>query len=62
MENPSSKLIQQRLLMRGVINLLAEPLSGEKAEAFLSSEEERLNASLPHPGKTQMKATLKIVD
>jgi len=62
MTNSSTRLIEQRLLRRGVMNLLAEPLTGEAREEFLSSEEARLNSSLPRPTRAQMRSVLKKVD
>lgn len=56
------ELIEERLLRRRVLNMLAEALPAREAAVFLSSEEERLNASLARPSKKQIKATLKIVD
>jgi len=60
MSDPTKRLIEQRLLRRAVMHILAEPLIGQERDLFLSSEEEKLNASLPRPSKAQMRSVLKI--
>lgn len=55
------RLIEQRLLRRKVIELLATPLEGVDREQFLAQAEERMKRQLPAPGRDQMRRNLSIV-
>jgi hypothetical protein len=56
------RLIEQRLLRRAIIGILAEPLDGAARDRFCSTAEDDLNRSLPAPGRQQMRASLRVID
>lgn len=56
------RLIEQRLLRRAIIDILAAPLGGDARERFCTDAEADLNRSLPAPGRQQMRASLRVID
>ena len=61
MSHESDRLIEQRILRRGIIALLAAPLEGAAHDDFLASAEEKMKRQLPAPGRKQMRNYLSIV-
>lgn len=56
-----SRLVEQRILRRKVIEILASPLEGQAREQFLAAAEERIKRQLPAPSRQQMRRNLSIV-
>ena len=61
MADEISGLIEQRQVMRGIIDMLAEPLTGDARAEFLITAERRLNDAYPAPGKHHMRMYLRSV-
>lgn len=61
MTDDVNRLVERRQLMRAAIANLAEPLEGEARVRFLAAAEERLNRSLPAPGRAHMRNYLRAV-
>ena len=62
MSDHVSRLVEQRQLRRGVLQLLAEPLPDDARAQFLDDAEADLNRQLPAPGRAHMRMYLKSVD
>lgn len=56
-----ASILEQRLIRRQIIDVLAAPLHGDAREAFLADAERALNAQLPLPGRIQRRAAFHIV-
>ncbi|MGE8141777.1 hypothetical protein ACQKOE_07365 [Novosphingobium sp. NPDC080210] len=54
-------IVQQRLIRRQIIEIIAAPLEGAAKEAFLADAEAALNRQLPLPNRTQRRASFHIV-
>lgn len=53
--------LEHRILLRGIIRLLAEPL-GEKEGDFVSAAVKKMNAQSPAPGKAQKRNHIRVVE
>jgi hypothetical protein len=50
--------IERRVLMRAIVETLAEPLEGESRERFLASANEAINREFPIPSRQAMREFL----
>lgn len=54
--------LENRLILRAVVDILAEPLKGEARETFVKNSDAIINRAAPAPGKSQKRMEIKPVE